>query len=127
MSTIKVTNIQDTSGGNSSTSEQIAEGRAKAWVNFDGTTNTGGVCTINDSFNVTSVTDENTGRYFVNFTNNFANTNYCVSHGASFASGNGFFHFHDNEAVGGLQIAFIHSGGSYADPPHVSCVIHAGD
>ena len=126
MSTIKVTNLQDTSGGNSSTSEQIAEGRAKAWVNFDGTTNTGGVCTINDSFNVTSVTDENTGRYFVNFTNNFANTNYCVSHGASFASGNGFFHFYDNEAVSGLQIAFIHTGGSYADPPHVSCVIHAG-
>ena len=37
MSTIKVTNIQDTSGGSSSTSEQIAKGRAKAWVNFDGT------------------------------------------------------------------------------------------
>ena len=62
MSTIKVTNLQDTSGGNSSTSEQIAEGRAKAWINFDGTTNTGGVLQLM-ILNVTSVTDENTGRY----------------------------------------------------------------
>ena len=128
MSTLKVANLQNTGSGaptvKNSSGTEVGH-FAKAWVNFDGTTNTGGVCTINDSFNVTSVTDENTGRYFVNFTNNFANTNYCVSHGASFASGNGFFHFYDNEAVSGLQIAFIHTGGSYADPPHVSCVIHA--
>ena len=126
MSTIKVTNLQDTSGGNSSTSAQIAEGRAKAWVSFDGTTNTGGLCTINDSFNVTSVTDQNTGRYFVNFQTSFANTNYCVTHGASYASGNGFFHWYDNEATDGVQLGFIATGGSYADPPHVSCVIHSG-
>ena len=34
MSTIKVTNLQDTSGGNQSTSEQIAQGRAKAGAIF---------------------------------------------------------------------------------------------
>ena len=73
MSTIKVTNLQDTSGGNSSTCEQIAKGRATAWVNFDGT----GTIAIRDSFNVTSLTDNNTGDYTVNFTNSFGNTNYC--------------------------------------------------
>ena len=53
MSTIKVTTIQDTSGGNSSTSEEIAQGRAKAWVNFNGQ----GTIAIRDSFNVSSMAD----------------------------------------------------------------------
>ena len=72
MSTIKVTNIQDTSGGNQSTSEEIAQGRAKAWVNFNGT----GTVAIRDSFNVNSVTDNNTGDYTVNFATNMPDTNY---------------------------------------------------
>ena len=46
MSTIKVTNLQDTSGGNSSTSEEIFQGRAKAWINFNGT----GTVAIRDEF-----------------------------------------------------------------------------
>ena len=56
MSTIKVTNIQDTSGGNQSTSEQIAQGRSKAWVNFSGN----GTVAIRDDFNVSSITDNGT-------------------------------------------------------------------
>jgi len=75
MSTIKVTNIQDTSGGNSSTSEQIAQGRAKAWVNFNGT----GTVAIRDDFNVSSITDDGSvGSYTVNFTNAFADANYAA-------------------------------------------------
>ena len=34
MSTLKTANIQDTSGNNNSTPEEINQGRAKAWVNF---------------------------------------------------------------------------------------------
>ena len=82
MSTIKVTNLQDTSGGNSSTSEQIARGRAKAWVNFDGTFGTspftednGG---IRDSFNVTSVTDNGTGDYTITFDTALPNNDYAL-------------------------------------------------
>ena len=41
---------------------------AKAWVNFDGTTNSGGLCTIRDDFNVSSVSDNGTGNYTVNLT-----------------------------------------------------------
>ena len=74
MSTIKVTNIQDTSGGNSSTSEEIFEGRAKAWVNFDGT----GTIAIRDDFNVASLTDNGTGDYTVTYSNAMPNTNYAV-------------------------------------------------
>ena len=73
MSTIKVTNIQDTSGGNSSTSEQIAQGRSKAWVNFSGN----GTVAIRDDFNVSSITDNGTGNYTINYTNSMANANYA--------------------------------------------------
>ena len=40
MSTLKTSNIQDTSGNNNSTPEQISQGRAKAWVNYDQVNNT---------------------------------------------------------------------------------------
>ena len=50
-------------------------GIAKAWVNFNGQ----GTVAIRDSYNVSSITDNGTGDYTVNFTSNFANTNYCVT------------------------------------------------
>jgi len=51
----------------------------RAWVNFDGTTNTAGFCTIRGSGNVSSITDNNTGYYTVNFTTPMPDTNYSVS------------------------------------------------
>jgi len=49
----------------------------KAWVNFNGT----GTVAIRDSFNVSSITDNATGDYTLNFTNNMASANYvlCMS------------------------------------------------
>ena len=80
ITTAKVTTIQDASGGNSSTPSEVFEGRAKAWVNFDGTTNTSGSCDVRDSFNVSSVTDNGTGDYTVNFTSGvLSNANYCIT------------------------------------------------
>ena len=73
MSTLKVNNIQTTSGGSSSTPEQIQQGRAKLWLNYNGSTNS-----IRDDFNVTSVTDEGTGTYTINWDSNAANANYAI-------------------------------------------------
>ena len=78
MSTLKVTNIQDTAGGNSSTSAEIYEGRVRAWVNFDGT----GTVSINDSYNVSSITDHATGEYTVTFTNALP-SQYYVAFGSN--------------------------------------------
>ena len=75
MSTLKVNNLQDINGANNSTPEQVAQGRAKAWVRFDGT----GTVSITDSFNISSITDNGTGRYGFDFTNNMANGNFAVS------------------------------------------------
>lgn len=75
MSTLKVATIQDTSGNNSSTPEQVFQGRAKAWVNFNGS----GTVSIRDSFNVSSITDNAQGDFSVNFTTAMANANYAAS------------------------------------------------
>ena len=48
-------------------------GIAKAWVNFNGT----GTVAIRDSFNVSSITDNGTGDYTVNFTTAMPNANYA--------------------------------------------------
>jgi hypothetical protein len=54
-------------------------GIAKAWVFFNGT----GTVAINGSFNVSSITDNGTGDYTVNFTTAMPNANYSVSGVAS--------------------------------------------
>ena len=45
-----------------------------AWVNFNGT----GTVAIRASYNVSSITDNGTGDYTVNFTNALTDANYCV-------------------------------------------------
>lgn len=45
----------------------------RAWVNFNGT----GTVAIRADFNVTSITDNNTGDYTVNFTNAMPDANYA--------------------------------------------------
>ena len=83
MSTLKVTNIQDTSGGNSSTTAEIKNGIAKAWVNFNGT----GTVAIRASFNVSSITDNGTGKYTINFTNALVDANYVANGSGGSGSG----------------------------------------
>jgi hypothetical protein len=52
---------------------------ARAWVNFNGT----GTVAIRASVNVSSITDNNTGNYTVNFTTAMPDVNYVVSDGLS--------------------------------------------
>ena len=47
---------------------------AKAWVNFNGT----GTVAIRSSYNVSSITDNGTGDYTVNFTTALADANYSL-------------------------------------------------
>ena len=69
---------------------------AKAWVNFNGT----GTVAIRASFNVTSITDNGTGDYTVNFTNALSDANY-----AAFCGG--------QDPVGGAWI-IGKTGGAYS-------------
>jgi hypothetical protein len=63
-STIRGSDNFDTAGGNA----------VKAWVNFNGT----GTVAIRASYNVTSITDNGTGDYTVNFTTALPDANYSV-------------------------------------------------
>jgi hypothetical protein len=57
----------------------LSQFTAKAWVNFNGS----GTLAIRDSHNVSSVTDDDTGKYTVNFSNNLANANFSSTITAS--------------------------------------------
>jgi hypothetical protein len=82
MSTLKTSNIQDTSGNNNSTPEEISQGRAKAWITFNGT----GTVANRDKFNIATITDNGTGDYTLTFTNNMSSSDYVVVGNAGFGS-----------------------------------------
>ena len=65
-----------TSEGGSATM-QLQQGLVKSWIQLDGT----GTIAIQDSFNVSSITDVDTGRYKTNYNNSMSNTLYCVTSG----------------------------------------------
>jgi hypothetical protein len=67
MSTLKVNTLQNTSG--------VEVYTCKAWVNFNGT----GTVAIRASGNVSSITDNGTGDYTLNFTTALADANYSIS------------------------------------------------
>lgn len=71
MSTLVAQTISN--GTVSTSSANVIQGSAKAWVNFNGT----GTVAIRASYNVSSITDNGTGDYTLNFTNAFADTNYA--------------------------------------------------
>ena len=75
MSTLKVNNITDTSGGSTNLT---VPNTAKVWVNFNGT----GTVAIRANFNVSSITDNGTGDYTVNFTTAMVDANYATVIGA---------------------------------------------
>lgn len=77
MSTLKVDTISNVAGTSSIPTATVISGPAKAWVNFNGT----GTVTIRASFNVTSITDNGTGDYTVNFTTAMPDANYAISVG----------------------------------------------
>jgi hypothetical protein len=80
MSTLVAQTISN--GTVSTSSENVIQGSAKAWVNFNGT----GTVAIRGSYNVSSITDNGTGDYTVNFTNAFADANYVVTTSAGDSS-----------------------------------------
>jgi hypothetical protein len=75
MSTLVAQTISN--GTVSTSSANVIQGSARAWVNFNGTLST--PITPRSSYNVTNITKNATGDYTVNFTNALPNTNYSVA------------------------------------------------
>ena len=77
MSTLNVATIQSISTAppvfkNSSGTEKGQ--LCKVWINF----NQQGTLSERSSFGVSSISDQGTGRTRINFSTNFADTNYCI-------------------------------------------------
>tara|TARA_R100000353_G_C6441451_1_gene178706 strand:+ start:336 stop:719 length:384 start_codon:yes stop_codon:yes gene_type:complete len=79
MSTLKVNNLQDINGGNNSTPSEVANGRAKAWIHMNGT----GTIAIKNSYNISSITDNGSGKYTATMSITMSDTRYCVVGGGA--------------------------------------------
>ena len=80
MSTIIASNVSD--GTLSIPTTYVTNGSAKAWVNFNGT----GTIAARDSLNLSSLTDNGTGDYTVNFSSAMGNASYFVGGSCSLGS-----------------------------------------
>lgn len=122
MSTLKVNTLTDTAATKSVPIADVVNGVARAWVNFDGTTNTGGNCDIRASYNVTDVDDNGAGNYTVNFTTAMPDANYAAVVIGSIASGGGASGGYATEKLtttttlartaSGFSVFTLNSGGS---------------
>jgi len=69
--TLTISTLSD--GTNSTSATNCIQGSAKAWVNFNGS----GTVAIRASYNVSSITDNGTGDYTINFTTAMPDVNYA--------------------------------------------------
>ena len=80
----------------------------RAWVNFNGT----GTVAIRASFNVSSITDNGTGDYTVNFTTAMPDANYAYSSGSVNNFGSMYL---SSIATGSLRLINTNTAGSLVD------------
>ena len=84
----------------------------RAWVNFNGT----GTVAIRDNGNVSSITDEGTGNYSVNFANAMPDANYAVCGTAGHTSAANMIPLSVNHVTGSLPATgSVHVHTSYAN------------
>lgn len=81
MSTVKADNIANLAGSSRSMTDVVGA-TPRAWVNFNGT----GTVAIRAAYNVSSITDNGTGDYTVNFTNALPDADYAIAGASSGAT-----------------------------------------
>lgn len=86
MSTARFNILQNAAGSKSVPVDTVVDGSAKAWVNFNGT----GTVAIRQAFNVSSITDNGTGDYTINFATAMPDANYAAATVGGNAAGSGF-------------------------------------
>lgn len=116
MSTAKFDTLSNVAGTQTVPVATVAQGSAKAWVNFNGT----GTVAIGASFNVSSITDNGTGDYTVNLTTAMADINYCIQATGKRAASNsaimGAMTYNRTATTSAAYVAFSEDAGSLQDP-----------
>ena len=134
MSTLVIDTIQGKTTAGSvnvraegSNNTNLQQGLAKVWIKIDGTQSAGSM--PQDSFNVTNMTDTNTGRHIINYTNNMNAVHYSFT-GMARQDGS------DDRAIiisqeeddgtdtSNLPITTQNDGGSYVDTAGACVTIH---
>jgi hypothetical protein len=118
MSTLKANTIQNTSGGAVTLTNQSA---AKAWWQMNGT----GTAVVNDSLNISSLTDANTGRFSVSFSNSMGNATYsgtgsCGRNGGSFVAGDVEMPSEDATTSSAISFYSYNTSGVLGDAVYIS-------
>ena len=135
MATLKTNTLTGTStagsiavtGEGNTTTTNLQQGLAKAWVNFDG--GASGAAS-RDSFNVSGMTDSGSGNYTVAINNDMSNANFSI--GDSVGDHNDTsesiaYSFTHTQAAGTMSIISAHyDGGSGQDRSSV-CMQAFGD
>jgi len=106
MSTLKLDTIASRDGTESTDVTNVINGSAKAWVNFNGQ----GTVAIRESFNVSSITDNSTGNYDVNFTTAMSDANYstvCGGYGGNPCT------IGNPQTTSAVQVISFYNGGYY--------------
>jgi hypothetical protein len=75
LTTLKTVNISNAGETKTITADNVIDGSAKAWVNF----NASGVIAIRASFNVSSITDNGTGSFTINLSSAMPDANGAVN------------------------------------------------
>lgn len=119
MSTIQASNVSD--GTTTVGTSYVVNGSAKAWVSFNGT----GTIAIQDSLNVSSLTDNGAGDYSMNFTSSFNSVYHACS---GFAGDDGHFASYRNgtayNAASYARIAITILSGGRVDLDLMTCIAH---
>lgn len=123
MSDIRANTISDAAG--TGPIDLYKQSAAKAWANYDTT----GTTEFRDSFNFSSLTDNNTGDTTLNVTNSFSNGNYTVAMmgGRAGATGSFFARYNDNLTVptaSSFRVQLIDYNGNGTDGDRITMSCH---
>ena len=100
----------------------LQQGLAKSWINFNGT----GTIAITDSFNMTSITDNNTGDYTVTIANDMNAGNYAVATAGRQTTDTDERLRIDNIATSSHNVTNLKGDGTKYDTTIICCT-HHGD
>jgi len=93
-------------------------GIAKAWVNYNGSTQT-----ILGSFNVSSVTYNSTANYTVNFTTAMPNATYCAVYGGGINAYTAIFDYSAARTTTALNLLIVDVAGGQFNSPTVNIAV----
>ena len=109
-SELRVNTLKDASGNNSVALSTVAEGSAKAWAHI-----AANGASLPDSFNASSLDDDGTGEYGLNFTSAMGSANYSAQATITFnnsGSNNLRNATVESKAAGAVELDFAYTNSS---------------